>query len=149
MLDEASAAKELHVRWTSTGGDSERAEMVSHFNNLRHKIFRELDPRRYSMYFHRWASYRMVADYEAAQGVRFDWVVMARMDMLWGSPIQHISYWASDKIWMMSQWQLAIPDGFALIPRQFVEAYFSMENPSEAWSVLSRRPKLRSQIPVS
>ena len=127
VLDEASARKELHVRWTSTGGDPERAEMTTHFSGFRHKIFRELDPRRYSMYFHRWASFRMATEYEAEHGVRFDWVVMARMDMLWGSPIKHNSLWAPDKVWMMSHWQVAIPDGFALIPRRFAEAFFSME----------------------
>ena len=128
VLDPASAGKELHVRWTSSTAEEEKAEMRMYFDDFRHKIFRELDPRRYSMNFHRWMSYHMARQYETAHGIIFDWVVMARMDMLWGSPIQHISYWSPDKIWFMDRWYTGLPDVFALIPRKFAEAYFSMQN---------------------
>jgi hypothetical protein len=98
FLNTNEARRCLHVKWVQMSTESERQKMKSEFPSSRHTIFRELDPRRYSMYFNRWASFRMAADFEAATGRQFTWIVMARMDTLFGSPVQHISTWNTSMV---------------------------------------------------
>jgi hypothetical protein len=95
VLDTILASKRIHTEWCTIGSAEELASMRQLFPGLRHKIFQELDSRRYSMNFQRWSSYQMAVQYEKEANIKFDWIVMARLDTLWGSPIQHISKWES------------------------------------------------------
>ena len=45
-------------------------------------------------------AYRMVQRYEAAQNMRFDWVVLVRLDAQWLDPVLPIEAYASDRVWL-------------------------------------------------
>jgi hypothetical protein len=67
--------------------------------SFKQRIYRDLDARRYSMYFNRWAAYQMAMEEEKDKGFVYDWVVHARLDMGWGAPVQPHSVWSKEKIW--------------------------------------------------
>lgn len=70
---------------------------------------------------------------EEQSGRAFDWVVMARLDCMWGAPAPHISAFSPKKVWLLDRWQMEYPDALAIIPRDKADAYFSMNallNPS-------------------
>ena len=92
------------------------------------KIYRNLDPRRYSMYFNRFMAFKMAMMYESNHAFNFDWIVHVRPDMMWGAPIQDVSHWTPDKIWFPSHWASDVPDTFALIPRHRADLYYSLED---------------------
>ena len=52
------------------------------------------------MYYHRCMAYRMVQRYEAAQNMRFDWVVLVRLDAQWLDPVLPIEAYANDRVWL-------------------------------------------------
>jgi hypothetical protein len=71
----------LKVTWLDIGSAEEKNEMLSSsFTSLRHKIFRTLDPRRYSMYFNRWSAYQMATRHEETTGIKYTWIIHARLD---------------------------------------------------------------------
>ena len=45
-------------------------------------------------------AYRMVQRYEATQNMRFDWVVLVRLDAQWLDPVLPIEAYASDRVWL-------------------------------------------------
>ena len=113
--------------WVDVGTVAEREEMKAHFNSSRHRVFRELDPRRYSMYFGRWSAFQQARSYEREHGLRYAWFVHTRFDMAFGAPIQRYSHFSLNKVWVPNSWPLDVPDIFALIPAKFAAAYYSMD----------------------
>ena len=82
-LSQLSAGSDtLNVAWVDIGSKEEKDDMLgSIFTSIRHKIFRTLDPRRYSMYFNRWAAYQMAVQREKTTGVQYKWIIHARYDI--------------------------------------------------------------------
>jgi hypothetical protein len=116
---------------TDTGIDDLKRETM-------HRIYRDLDPRRYNMYFNRWSAYQMAVQYEQSQSnsssgsgsatpFRFDWVIHARLDFMWASPIRTHFLWSARKMWFPDHWATDTPDTFALLPRNRSDLYFSMD----------------------
>jgi hypothetical protein len=96
-------------------------------NNTMHKIYRDLDPRRYNMYYHRWASYQKAVNYEQVNAIKFDWVVHARPDFFFGEPIRSCHNWSPGRLWVPDSWATDVPDTFAVIPRKWSDMYFSLD----------------------
>ena len=117
----------VNATWVDVGSVAEQEEMKAHFNSSRHRVFRELDPRRYSMYFGRWVAYQQARNYERENGLHYAWFVHTRFDMAFGAPIQPYFKWPSTKLWVHDTWASEVPDIFALIPAAFADAYFSMD----------------------
>ena len=113
----------LNATWVDVGSVAEQEEMKTHFNSSRHRVFRELDPRRYSMYFGRWAAFQQAKRYEQEHGLRYTWFVHTRFDMAFGAPVQPYFHWLSTKIWVHDMWAADVPDIFALIPAKYADAY--------------------------
>ena len=117
----------VNATWVDVGSVAEQEEMRAKFNSSRHRVFRELDPRRYSMYFGRWSAFQQAKSYELEHGLRYAWFVHTRFDMAFGAPIQPYFKWPSTKLWVHDMWASDVPDIFALIPAAFAEAYYSMD----------------------
>ena len=83
----------LIVSWTEVGSESEKESMSKDFPSFRHRFFNQFDARRYSMYYNRYKSYQQIIEYERRNNMRFDWVVHARLDAIWGEAILPITYW--------------------------------------------------------
>lgn len=90
-----SAYSPLLVTWADGGTAQEKANILEEFPDIRHKIFSQLDARRYSMYYNRYKSYQRVLDYEKEYQMNFTWVVHVRLDSVWGEPIQPVTFWSS------------------------------------------------------
>jgi hypothetical protein len=105
--------------------DKERME--SEFPAEKHQLFQEFDPRRYSMYYHRHMVYMMAKTYEKAHGFTYDWFVHARLDAAWGSPIDPVSTFKDNGIWLPDRWIEHQPDTFAMVPSQYAAKYFELE----------------------
>jgi hypothetical protein len=76
------------------GSDKERSDLdrLVGTNELL-RIYRDLDSRRFNMYFNRWSAYQLAVAYEKAHNITFHWCVHARLDMFWGSPLLPFSLW--------------------------------------------------------
>ena len=61
-------------------------DMKKNYPGMDHKVFREMDTRRYSMYFHRCMAYKLMLRYELEQAIQFDWVILVRLDASWLEP---------------------------------------------------------------
>jgi hypothetical protein len=120
-------AQRVTIEIVDIGSDQEKQEILRHgANRTFHKIYRELDSRRYSMYYNRWAAYQMAVKAEQEQGFRFEWVVHGRMDFFFGGPVR--PYHVYSKImWAVDQWSYNIPDVFALLPRKFSDIFYSVD----------------------
>lgn len=129
----------FRVQWTRIGYENEHEAMHKEFPSVEHRVFSRLDARRYSMYYNRYKSYQQVEAYEREvleDGERFDWVIHARMDALWGEPIQPVDYWTSlskpytpeAMMWVADTWWCEVPDTFALLPRDLATNFFSLES---------------------
>lgn len=68
----------------------ELLEMEQKYENTDHKVIRKWDRRRYSMYYHRSQSYQMLLRYERKYRMKFDWVVLVRLDAAWLDPVYPI-----------------------------------------------------------
>lgn len=84
-----------------------------------HTAFRENDLRRYSMFFHRCQAYKLALEYEKEHDMRFDWVVLVRVDAAWLEPILPIDAYMNDRVWVTETGYDVFNDQFMLIPRQF------------------------------
>lgn len=111
-------------------GSTEENEFMIKFggSDFRQKMYRELDPRRYSMYFGRWAAYDMAMQQEKTSGLNYTWIVHARFDAAWGAPISPVHEWNQKYIYGPDTWWADIPDTFALLPRNLSEKYYSMHS---------------------
>jgi len=117
------------IDWTDIGSQKEKNEMLtSKYNTTRHKIFRVLDPRRYSMYFNRWSVYKMALDRENELGKKYDWIVHARLDAMWGEPIRPFYDWSKDNVYCPDTWWSDVPDTFALLPRKWSDGFFDLDS---------------------
>ena len=101
-------------------------EMIANFPGDVHTVFRENDQRRYSMFFHRCMAYRMVLKYELAHQMKFDWVVLVRLDAAWLEPVLPIEAYAKDRVWITETGYDRFNDQFMLIPRQFSDYLYDL-----------------------
>ena len=118
----------IRVEWVDIGSSVERAQMASEFPSFRHKIYRLLDPRRYSMYFNRYRSYKMMLERERSLLQHYRWVVHVRLDAAFGEPLRPYYFWPYSKVWVPDSWWCPVPDTFALIPRGRADDFFSIDN---------------------
>jgi hypothetical protein len=108
--------------------DEMDAYLSSSTDKMAHKVYRDLDPRRYSMYFNRMAAYRMATACESINGFRFDWIVHARLDFFFGEPVRPLHVWSASKMWVTDQWMYDVPDVLALLPRdKFATVFYSID----------------------
>jgi len=80
------------------------------------------------MYFNRWSAYNLALEYEKKIGVKYTWIVHCRFDASWIEPILPIMFWSSDRVWVPDCWFEDTVDTFALIPRKYSDAYFSVND---------------------
>ena len=90
--------------------DNQIEEMKMNYPGWNHTVFRENDQRRYSiifhylhnnnnnnnrysMFFHRCMAYKLALRYEQQHQIRFDWVVLVRLDAAWLEPVLPIEVW--------------------------------------------------------
>lgn len=120
---------QLHRVFVDIASEEEKREMLEAFpSDMKHKIYRDLDPRRYSMYFNRWKAYEMMVAHEKTLPKPYTWVIFGRLDTAWGAPISPYSTWLPDKIYAPEIWHADVPDTFAILPRFTAKIYFSMED---------------------
>jgi hypothetical protein len=91
-----------------------------------HTVFRENDQRRYSMFYHRCRAYELMLRYEKEHNVRFDWVVLGRVDAGWLEPILPIEAYDNDRVWITETGYDRFNDQFMLIPRQFSDYLYDL-----------------------
>jgi hypothetical protein len=118
----------VHYEVIDIGSPEENARMDSlSRNNTMHKIYRDLDPRRYNMYYNRWASYQKAVEFESLSGLKFDWVIHSRLDFFWGTPVRPCHEWSPNRLWVMDQWATDIADPFAVLSRKWSDMYYSID----------------------
>lgn len=116
------------VRMVNIGSKEEANEMdMVTSSDFKQKIYRDLDPRRYSMYFNRAAAYDMLLKEETEGGKAYQWVVHARLDAGWGEPIRPFSMWSMAKVWSPDSWYADVADNFLLLPRNQSDIFFSLK----------------------
>lgn len=119
------------------GSPEEALQMDSITNkSVKQKIYRDLDPRRYSMYFNRWAAYQLAMQEEIKSNKKYTWVVHARLDMAWGAPVKPYNMWSAQKVWVPDCWYADVPDTFALLPRHFSEFFYTLDGQYEPPEVM-------------
>jgi hypothetical protein len=106
---------------------NEEEEMKKYYPGVAHTIFRENDRRRYSMFFNRVMGYRLVLNYEKEHQMKFDWVVLIRLDAAWSGPVNPIEDYSKDRVWLTETGYVAFNDQFMLIPRQYSDYLFSLD----------------------
>jgi hypothetical protein len=89
-------------------------------------VYRNLDSRRFSMYFNRYMAYQMALKQQEETGIEYDWFVHARLDMAWGAPIKPVNIWSPLKMWVPDSWHADVPDTFALLPKNLSDSFYSM-----------------------
>jgi hypothetical protein len=102
-------------------------DMERDFPSPIHTVFRENDQRRYSMFYHRCKAYQMVLEYEQQHRMKFDWVVLVRLDAAWVEPILPIQAYDSDRVWITETGYELFNDQFMLIPRQFSDYLYDLD----------------------
>eukprot|EP01038_Epipyxis_sp_PR26KG_P010502 gene10502-14113_t len=103
-------------------------EMKKEFPSDVHRVYRENDQRRYSMFFQRSMSYRMVLEYEKNHNMIFDWVVLVRLDAGWLDPILPINNYQNDRVWITETAFDGLNDQFMMIPRQFSDYVYNLDS---------------------
>jgi hypothetical protein len=101
-------------------------EMELNYPGLEHAVYRQNDRRRYSMFFHRCMAYKLMLQYEKENDIRFDWVVLVRLDALWLEPVLPISVFNEDRVWITETGFDLFNDQFMLIPRQFSDYLYDL-----------------------
>ena len=128
------------LEWSDIGSEEEE-KYLSRFTSLRHKIFRTMDRRRYSMYGNRAAAFELALKHEERMNIQYTYVVHVRLDCTWFEPVPPLHTWydppqeSSDTnsepfkgIWVKDRWFYPPPDTFAVMPRALAEDYFSLDN---------------------
>lgn len=113
-------------------GSLEDLQLYQHFQSFRHKIYSQLDRRRYSMYINRWGVYRMMVKDETMNNIRYDYVIHTRLDVSWFAPVPPLNMWyhnedERDKVIIHDRWAEFVSDTFAVLPRHFANDYYSMD----------------------
>jgi hypothetical protein len=129
------------IQWRSIGSEllqREKSEAPfadpnrNKLTAVAHRVFRTLDSRRYDMYFNRWAAFQMALDEErrfSVNGsVKYDFMVHARLDAMWGEPVPSVDKWLVDRIWVPNSWYSEVPDTFALMHRRWADSYWSVDD---------------------
>lgn len=110
------------------GSNEEKLEMYETTReNFKQRIYQDLDPRRYSMYFNRWKAYTMMVEKEQEARQPYTWVVHARLDQIWWTPIPRWDYWSMAKIWIPDFSFAHLSDTFALLPRNTSDMFFEID----------------------
>jgi hypothetical protein len=104
----------------------EEEDMKKHYPGTAHRVFRENDRRRYSMFFHRCMGYKLVLNYERAKNIKFDWVVLIRLDTAWSGPVHPIDEYSNDRVWLTETGFVPFNDQFMLIPRAYSDYLFDL-----------------------
>lgn len=117
----------VDIRWVDIGSDEELEEMTSSFPGRRHRLFRELDPRRYSMFFGRWSVFQQAFRSQYQYGFNCSYFIHTRFDLVFGSPLLPYHHWSPNKIWLQNTWFIEVSDAFAILPSKLAPVYFSME----------------------
>lgn len=124
----AHSGGHLYTEYYAIGSEEELEAMKAFGgNNFRHRMFRELDTRRYSMYYGRYVAYEMALQHEYSLGYNYTWIVHARFDAAWGEPLRPHFLWTHDRMYVHDSWWADIPDTFALLPRNISDLYYSVE----------------------
>lgn len=71
--------------------------------SFRTKVYYQLDTRRFNMYFNRYRSYSMMLKNEILLNITYKWVVHARLDMAWGTPVKPYSFW-TERLFVPDSW---------------------------------------------
>lgn len=106
---------------------TQEEEMQANFPSLRHSIFRENDLRRYSMFYHRCMAYSLALKYEHDNNIKFDWVVLVRLDAAWLEPVLPIHYYNPNSIWITETGYVPLNDQFMLIPRKYSDYLYDLD----------------------
>jgi len=101
-------------------------EMQRYYPGEAHKVFRENDNRRYSMFFHRCRAYRLMLKYEVDNNMKFDWVILSRLDAAWIESVLPMRAYHSDRVWITETGYDRFNDQFMLIPRQFSDYVYDL-----------------------
>ena len=83
------------------------------------------------MYYHRCMAYKAVLKYEQEHNMKFDWVVLVRLDAQWLDPVLPIESYASDRVWLTETGYVLLNDQFMLIPRQFSDYLYDLDTKVE------------------
>lgn len=103
-------------------------EMKANYPGESHAVFREMDTRRYSMYFHRCMAYKLMTKYEVDHSMKFDWVILVRLDASWLEPSLPIESYANDRVWITETGYDLFNDQFMLVPRQFSDYLYDLNS---------------------
>ena len=106
-------------------------EMQRSYQGDLHTLYRENDLRRYSMFYHRSMSYKLMLAYEQEHNVTFDWVVLTRLDAAWLEPVLHITAYNSDRVWLTETGIDLFNDQFMLIPRRYSDHIYDLNTKVE------------------
>ena len=101
-------------------------EMKRLFPQPIHTVFRENDQRRYSMFYHRCRAYELMLNYEKENNIKFDWVVLGRVDAGWLEPLLPIEAYDNDRVWITETGYDRFNDQFMLIPRQYSDYLYDL-----------------------
>jgi hypothetical protein len=122
------------IDWCDIGSDKESA-YLNKFTGLRHKLFRIMDKRRYSMYGNRAAAYDLARDYEKTTNIIYRYVVHVRLDCAWFEKVPPLDSWFRGPggevfkgVWAPDRWFYPPPDTFAVMSRDHADKYFSLDN---------------------
>ena len=113
------------ITWFSFANQIE--EMKANYPGPEHEVIRENDQRRYSMFFHRCMAYKMAQKYEKSHNIRFDWVVLVRLDAAWLDHMPPIETYSPDRAWISEIGYALLNDQFMLIPRQYSDYVYSLD----------------------
>lgn len=120
---------QVHVEHFEIGSLDETEKMNAYGkDNIKNKIYRELDTRRFSMYFSRYMAYQMMLKNEIKLGFQYKWVVHARLDFGWGEPVKPSYLFSPMSIYVPDCWYTNVPDIFAIVPRNISNVYFSIDD---------------------
>merc|ERR1719320_325681 len=75
-------------------------------------------------------NYNNMIEFELDNSWKFDLVMHLRFDMMWGAPLNHAAdfFVQKQKVFVHSMYFKNVPDTWAIIPRQFTDAYFDIES---------------------
>lgn len=109
------------------------------------KAWRNCGPACYMQFQKLGACRRLIEAAEASRGQRFDWLVRLRPDTSFVAPIGDLAWLDSSKVHMALTASGEPDDNFALVPREFGDAYFAI---GEAWCPDEAAESARSKCAI-
>jgi hypothetical protein len=116
------------IVWYEAGSDQATKEESTWFPGIGDQAARVAHPRLYSQFFNRWLNYHQALDHEAKAGIRYDWFVVSRVDLMWIAKQPPLSFFDQSKVTVSSLWNWHIPDIVMMIPREFGDDMHSMSH---------------------